>query len=273
MCVLSLLGECVLALKSMIGSTAQQFHTYLSHRGEETGNIRGSMRVRVPSERMGTRERLYGNYGGIDRLYFWPEEREGVNEAAETVNEWKENMWVVLCPSIFIVFFQSGSVWTRTTQADPKGNPLWWPEWDMNMSSQYSLLVQFFSWYSFRVECKTLTLKIKIGCQLLNLSCYVFVPLLHLVSFTLRQSPFWILGIVCCRFRPSVVRKQLGELGKLSEEGERTSKEETAARYGHTVLCTHWPSNTHAKNTTCQNHFKCVDFYTIKPTALFVFVL
>uniref|UniRef100_A0A8C2ZTL4 phosphatidylinositol-3,4,5-trisphosphate 5-phosphatase n=1 Tax=Cyclopterus lumpus TaxID=8103 RepID=A0A8C2ZTL4_CYCLU len=52
-------GECVLALKSMIGSTSQQFHTYLSHRGEETGNIRGSMRVRVPSERMGTRERLY----------------------------------------------------------------------------------------------------------------------------------------------------------------------------------------------------------------------
>uniref|UniRef100_A0A8C9U378 phosphatidylinositol-3,4,5-trisphosphate 5-phosphatase n=1 Tax=Scleropages formosus TaxID=113540 RepID=A0A8C9U378_SCLFO len=39
-------GECVLALKSMIGSTPQQFHTYLSHRGEETGNIRGSMRVR-----------------------------------------------------------------------------------------------------------------------------------------------------------------------------------------------------------------------------------
>ncbi|XP_052431656.1 phosphatidylinositol 3,4,5-trisphosphate 5-phosphatase 2A isoform X7 [Carassius gibelio] len=52
-------GECVLALKSMIGSTTQQFYTYLSHRGEETGNIRGSMRVRVPSERMGTRERLY----------------------------------------------------------------------------------------------------------------------------------------------------------------------------------------------------------------------
>lgn len=59
----SLLGECVLALKSMIGSTPQQFHTYLSHRGEETGNIRGSMRVRVPSERIGTRERLYGNCG------------------------------------------------------------------------------------------------------------------------------------------------------------------------------------------------------------------
>lgn len=58
-----LIGECVLALKSMIGSTPQQFHTYLSHRGEETGNIRGYMRVRVPSERIGTRERLYGNYG------------------------------------------------------------------------------------------------------------------------------------------------------------------------------------------------------------------
>lgn len=44
----------------MIGSTAQQFLTYLSHRGEETGNIRGSMKVRVPAERLGTRERLYG---------------------------------------------------------------------------------------------------------------------------------------------------------------------------------------------------------------------
>ncbi|ETE60336.1 Phosphatidylinositol-3,4,5-trisphosphate 5-phosphatase 2, partial [Ophiophagus hannah] len=53
------LPTCVIALKSMIGSTAQQFLTYLSHRGEETGNIRGSMRVRVPAERMGTRERLY----------------------------------------------------------------------------------------------------------------------------------------------------------------------------------------------------------------------
>ncbi|NXR58258.1 SHIP2 phosphatase, partial [Rhadina sibilatrix] len=52
-------GECVIALKSMIGSTAQQFLTYLSHRGEETGNIRGSMKVRVPTERLGTRERLY----------------------------------------------------------------------------------------------------------------------------------------------------------------------------------------------------------------------
>ncbi|XP_028911295.1 LOW QUALITY PROTEIN: phosphatidylinositol 3,4,5-trisphosphate 5-phosphatase 2 [Ornithorhynchus anatinus] len=52
-------GECVIALKSMIGSTAQQFLTFLSHRGEETGNIRGSMKVRVPAERVGTRERLY----------------------------------------------------------------------------------------------------------------------------------------------------------------------------------------------------------------------
>uniref|UniRef100_A0A8C4VN36 phosphatidylinositol-3,4,5-trisphosphate 5-phosphatase n=1 Tax=Gopherus evgoodei TaxID=1825980 RepID=A0A8C4VN36_9SAUR len=56
-------GECVIALKSMIGSTTQQFLTYLSHRGEETGNIRGSMKVRVPAERMSTRERLYGEWG------------------------------------------------------------------------------------------------------------------------------------------------------------------------------------------------------------------
>ncbi|XP_069748303.1 phosphatidylinositol 3,4,5-trisphosphate 5-phosphatase 2A isoform X2 [Narcine bancroftii] len=52
-------GECCIALKSMIGSTVQLFLTSLSHRGEETGNIRGSMKVRVPAERAGTRERLY----------------------------------------------------------------------------------------------------------------------------------------------------------------------------------------------------------------------
>ncbi|XP_055487504.1 LOW QUALITY PROTEIN: phosphatidylinositol 3,4,5-trisphosphate 5-phosphatase 2A [Leucoraja erinacea] len=52
-------GECCIALKSMIGSTSQVFLTSLSHRGEESGNIRGSMKVRVPAERAGTRERLY----------------------------------------------------------------------------------------------------------------------------------------------------------------------------------------------------------------------
>uniref|UniRef100_A0A671VNB8 phosphatidylinositol-3,4,5-trisphosphate 5-phosphatase n=1 Tax=Sparus aurata TaxID=8175 RepID=A0A671VNB8_SPAAU len=108
-------GECVLALKSMIGSTAQQFHTYLSHRGEETGNIRGSMRVRVPSERMGTRERLYE--------------------------------WISV---------------DKDDTGGPKGKS---------------------------------TLVTRVGHE------YV---------------------------------KSLGELGKVSEEGERTSKEETTARYGHT---------------------------------------
>ncbi|XP_027518935.1 phosphatidylinositol 3,4,5-trisphosphate 5-phosphatase 2-like [Corapipo altera] len=52
-------GECCIALRSMIGSTAQQFETFLFHRGEETGSIRGWMRVRVPTERRSTRERLY----------------------------------------------------------------------------------------------------------------------------------------------------------------------------------------------------------------------
>lgn len=68
---LLLSGECVIALKSMIGSTAQQFLTYLSHRGEETGNIRGSMKVRVPAERMGTRERLYGEKERVQTAGAW----------------------------------------------------------------------------------------------------------------------------------------------------------------------------------------------------------
>ncbi|KAM9812894.1 phosphatidylinositol 3,4,5-trisphosphate 5-phosphatase 2A [Syngnathus typhle] len=110
-------GECVLALKSMIGSTPQQFHTYLSHRGEETGNIRGSMRVRVPSERMGTRERLY-EWISVDK------DETGV----------------------------------------PKGKS---------------------------------TMSSRVGHE------YV---------------------------KPPIVRKQLGELGKVNEEGEKSSREETAAR-------------------------------------------
>lgn len=56
-------GECCLALRSAIGTTARQFETFLFHRGEETGSVRGWMRVRVPRGRSGTRERLYGNGG------------------------------------------------------------------------------------------------------------------------------------------------------------------------------------------------------------------
>ncbi|NWW23944.1 SHP2A phosphatase, partial [Falcunculus frontatus] len=52
-------GECCLAVRSAIGTTAQQFETSLFHRGEETGSVRGWMRVRVPRGRCGTRERLY----------------------------------------------------------------------------------------------------------------------------------------------------------------------------------------------------------------------
>lgn len=47
-------------MRSMIGSMAQQFETFLFHRGEETGSMRGWMKVRVPKERHSTRERLYG---------------------------------------------------------------------------------------------------------------------------------------------------------------------------------------------------------------------
>ncbi|NXG12542.1 SHIP2 phosphatase, partial [Sakesphorus luctuosus] len=52
-------GECCIAMRSMISSTAQQFETFLFHRGEETGSMRGWMRVRVPTDRCSTRERLY----------------------------------------------------------------------------------------------------------------------------------------------------------------------------------------------------------------------
>lgn len=80
----------MVALKSMIGSTAQQFLTFLSHRGEETGNIRGSMKVRVPTERLGTRERLYGG-GSIG---------QGVGGACHVVvwgRRWRSRPRVAVC--------------------------------------------------------------------------------------------------------------------------------------------------------------------------------
>ncbi|POI29058.1 hypothetical protein CIB84_007193, partial [Bambusicola thoracicus] len=52
-------GECCIAMRSMIGSMAQQFETFLFHRGEETGSMRGWMKVRVPKDRRSTRGRLY----------------------------------------------------------------------------------------------------------------------------------------------------------------------------------------------------------------------
>lgn len=54
-------GECCIALRSLIGSTAQQFEMFLTHRAEEMGSIRGRIRVCVPKDRRGTRERIYGN--------------------------------------------------------------------------------------------------------------------------------------------------------------------------------------------------------------------
>ncbi|XP_014165299.1 phosphatidylinositol 3,4,5-trisphosphate 5-phosphatase 2A-like, partial [Geospiza fortis] len=58
-------GECCLALRSAIGTTAQQFETFLFHRGEETGSVRGWMRVRVPRGRGGPRGRR-GALGALD---------------------------------------------------------------------------------------------------------------------------------------------------------------------------------------------------------------
>lgn len=51
-------GECCVALRSLIGAS-EQFETFLSHRGEEMGSIRGRVRVHVPKDRRGTREKIY----------------------------------------------------------------------------------------------------------------------------------------------------------------------------------------------------------------------
>lgn len=84
--------------------------------------------------------------------------------------------------------------------------------------------------------------------------------ILHLTSVPFLNS----LYCICSRCRPSLVRKQLGELGKVSEEGERTSKEETAARYGHThVLCTQAKKKQPARITLFFSHNKTSTDYSV----------
>ncbi|XP_072293210.1 inositol polyphosphate phosphatase-like 1b isoform X2 [Eucyclogobius newberryi] len=51
-------GECCVALRSVIGAS-EQFETFLSHRGEEMGSIRGRVRVHIPKDRRGTRAKIY----------------------------------------------------------------------------------------------------------------------------------------------------------------------------------------------------------------------
>ncbi|XP_037316389.2 inositol polyphosphate phosphatase-like 1b [Pungitius pungitius] len=51
-------GECCVALRSLTGAS-EQFETFLSHRGEEMGSMRGRVRVHVPKDRRGTREKTY----------------------------------------------------------------------------------------------------------------------------------------------------------------------------------------------------------------------
>ncbi|XP_029020280.1 inositol polyphosphate phosphatase-like 1b isoform X2 [Betta splendens] len=51
-------GECCVALHSLTGAPGQ-FETFLSHRGEEIGSIRGRVRIHVPKEKRATREKIY----------------------------------------------------------------------------------------------------------------------------------------------------------------------------------------------------------------------
>ncbi|XP_034739540.1 inositol polyphosphate phosphatase-like 1b [Etheostoma cragini] len=66
-------GECCVALRSLTGAS-EQFETFLSHRGEEMGSIRGRVRVHVPKDRRVTREKTY------DWFYFEKDDKSTVRE-------------------------------------------------------------------------------------------------------------------------------------------------------------------------------------------------
>ncbi|KAJ8255100.1 hypothetical protein GJAV_G00200920 [Gymnothorax javanicus] len=52
-------GECCIALRSLTGNASEQFETFLTHRGEEMGSIRGRVWVHVPKEHRHTWEKTY----------------------------------------------------------------------------------------------------------------------------------------------------------------------------------------------------------------------
>lgn len=52
-----------MALRSLSGAS-EQFETFLCHRGEEMGSIRGRVRIHVPKDRRETREKTYGESAG-----------------------------------------------------------------------------------------------------------------------------------------------------------------------------------------------------------------
>lgn len=52
-----------MALRSLAGAS-EQFETFLCHRGEEMGSIRGRVRIHVPKDRRGMREKIYGESAG-----------------------------------------------------------------------------------------------------------------------------------------------------------------------------------------------------------------
>uniref|UniRef100_A0A8C5G4N2 phosphatidylinositol-3,4,5-trisphosphate 5-phosphatase n=1 Tax=Gouania willdenowi TaxID=441366 RepID=A0A8C5G4N2_GOUWI len=64
-------GECCVALRSLTG-VSEQFETFLSHRGEEMGSIRGRVRIHVPKERRGTRRKIYGETTSASFSKSWP---------------------------------------------------------------------------------------------------------------------------------------------------------------------------------------------------------
>ena len=50
-----------MALRSPSGTALEQFETFLSHRGEEMGSIRGQVKVHVPADyRRAARSKIYG---------------------------------------------------------------------------------------------------------------------------------------------------------------------------------------------------------------------
>uniref|UniRef100_A0A8C7ZC86 phosphatidylinositol-3,4,5-trisphosphate 5-phosphatase n=1 Tax=Oryzias sinensis TaxID=183150 RepID=A0A8C7ZC86_9TELE len=61
-------GECCVALYSLTGAS-EKFETFLSHRGEEMGSIRGRIRVHVPKDRRATRRKIYGSLPPVSQSY------------------------------------------------------------------------------------------------------------------------------------------------------------------------------------------------------------
>uniref|UniRef100_A0A6Q2YTK0 phosphatidylinositol-3,4,5-trisphosphate 5-phosphatase n=1 Tax=Esox lucius TaxID=8010 RepID=A0A6Q2YTK0_ESOLU len=112
-------GECCVALGSLLRS-GEQFETFLTHRGEEMGSIRGRVKVHVPKNRRGTREKTYGELArSCDSSV-----HSGTNQPVRIFRTLIVKNSPIVDKGVVVIYFRyNRSVYFRSSPPPPKPGP------------------------------------------------------------------------------------------------------------------------------------------------------